>query len=303
MPKLKLQDVCTIIAGVGYKEAQRIFRQGETCEIVEIEGKKYKINTGAATAKLIAKKGGKVIMLARNEKALYQIREYILQETNCSPDLVTYRVLDILDEQKIKEFTHYLSQNEKRPIWLVYSIGLGAQAYSLQGDNPYLPFTDIPPEIVVKEFEVPVKGLLLLTQNLLPIFTKQEETRIVVVTSMSGIRPYMYGYSHASAKAGIHHAVRSLALEMSYRYGNIYVSEVLPGIIDTGLYDSANVIKAVQEIGETFGFFGEKKYNEDNFPLMPPSAVAEAIALVLESDAHILSINMVARGQFVNQGA
>jgi short-subunit dehydrogenase len=142
-----------------------------------------------------------------------------------------------------------------------------------------------------------------MVQNFEPIFQRGEETRIVVVTSMSGIRPYMYGYSHASAKAGIHHAVRSLTLELSYRYKSVYITEILPGIVDTGLYDSEEVIKSVREIGKTFGFFGENEYNQGNFPLMPPSAVAEAIVLALQSGAHILSINIVAHGQFVNIGA
>jgi len=300
MDKHKLKYVLIIVTGVGYKKANRIFHAGRTCELVQIEGVNYKVNIGAATAKLIAKTGAKICMVARNEQALFRLKEYICREINCDPGNVSYCNLDLLDENSVKDFISSLEKN--RPIWLVHSIGLGAQAYTVNGDNPYLPFTKISPDVVIKEFEIPVKSLLLLTKNLEPIFRQQKETRIVVVTSMSGIRPYMYGYSHASAKAGIHHAVRSLTLELIYRYKSIYVTEILPGIVDTGLYDSEEVIKAVQEIGETFGFFENKKYNEKNFPLMSPSSVAEAIVLALQSDAHFLSINMVAHGQFVNMG-
>jgi short-subunit dehydrogenase len=301
MKKYELSEVLIIVAGVGYKKANRIFRKGETCELIQIDGVNYKINIGTATAKLLAKLGARVCMVARNEQALSYIKEYIINETKCPSENIFYKSLDLLNEKSVKEFV--LSLDNDRPIWLVFSIGLGAQAYTINGDNPYLPFIQIPADVVVKEFEVPVKSLLLLVQNLAPRFSQQEETRIIVVNSMSGIRPYMYGYSHASAKAGIHHAVRSLALELGYQYKSVYVTEILPGIVDTGLYDSEEVIKSVKEIGKTFGFFGEREYNEENFPLMPPSSVAEAIVLALRSDAHILSINMVAQGQFVNIGA
>ncbi len=301
MKKYQLKEVCVIVAGVGYKKANRFFHGGKTCELINIDGVSYKINIGAATAKLLAKRGAKICMVSRNEQALSHIKEYICRETNCNPENVFYRNVGLTDEKSVTEFI--ASLDKARPIWLVHSIGLGAQAYTINGDNPYLPFTKIPPDVVVKEFEVPVKSLLLLVKYLEPIFKQQEETRIVVITSMSGIRPYMCGYSHASAKAGIHHAVRSLCLEFSSRYKSVYVTEILPGIVDTGLYDSEEVIKSVQEIGETFGFFGDKKYTVENFPLMPPSSVAEAVTLALESDAHILSINMVAHDQFPNMGA
>jgi len=296
-----LGNVLVIVSGVGYKKVNRIFGSEETSELIRIDGVNYKINVGAATAKTLAREGAKVCMVARREERLSNLRRYICDQTKCNSNNIFYRSVDLLDEKSVSAFVASLP--EDRPIWVVHSIGLGSQVYSINGDNPYLPFEKTPADVVVKEFEVPVKSLLLLVQSLEHTFQKQEETRVVVVTSMSGIRPYMYGYSHASAKAGIHHAVRSLSLELSRRYKSVYVSEILPGIVDTGLYDSKEVIKSVQEIGETFGFSGEKKYTEESFPLMPPSSVAEAIVLALQSDAHILSINMVAHGQFTNIGA
>lgn len=301
MDKYKLRDVLVIVTGAGYKEAKRVFHGGETCELIEINGAKYKINVGAAAAKAIAQAGAKICMVSRTKEKLHNLKKYICNETGCSRDNILYCATDLLDEQSVKDFVSLLEK--RRPIWIVHSIGLGAQAYRIKDDNPYLPVTQTPPELPTKEFETVVKSLLLLTQNLIPIFKEQKETRMVVVSSMSGIRPYMYGYSHASAKAGIHHAVRSLALELNYFYECVYVTEILPGIVDTGLYDSEEVIKSVGDIGETFGFYGDKRYSEENFPLTPPSAVADAIVLALQSNAHILSINMVALGQFPNMGA
>jgi short-subunit dehydrogenase len=301
MMKNKFNEILIIVTGAGYKKALRVFHNGKTSEMLRIHEINHKINIGAATAKFLASKGAKVCMVARSEEKLHNLKEYICRETKCNPSNVTYKAVDLLDENSVSEFV--ISLDKTKPIWLVHSIGLSAQMYEIGGDNPYIPFTQIPSDLITKEFETPVKSLLLLMRNLEPVFQKQKETKIVVVTSMSGVRPFMYGYSHASAKAGIHSAVRSLSLEMNQKYKSVYLTEILPGIVDTGMYDSDEVIKSVREIGESFGFVGNRSYTTENFPLMHPLSVAEAIFWVLESNAHILSVNMIARGQFANMGA
>ena len=46
-----------------------------------------------------------------------------------------------------------------------------------------------------------------------------------------------------------------------------------------------------------------KAYNcKQGLRLMPPSAVAEQIVGALTSKGHVTAINMVAEGQFTNQG-
>lgn len=297
----KLSRVLTIITGVGCKKARKIYHGGETCECIEINKEKYKLNIGAATAKEIAGHGGKILMIGRDEENLSHIREYIHKKIKCDLANILYEKLDLLNEKSVNKIVSLVPR--KYPVWLVHSVGLGAQAYNLVGDNPYLPITNIPLDTLIKEYEVPIKSLLLLIRSLLPIFIKQKTTKIVVVSSMSGVRPYMYGFSHASAKAGLHNAVRSLALELYYRYKSIYVTEILPGIVDTGLYDSKAVVKSVCKIGESFGLIGKRKYSVNNLPLSPPASIAEAILFALQSEAHILSINMVAMGQFPHLGA
>jgi short-subunit dehydrogenase len=131
-----------------------------------------------------------------------------------------------------------------------------------------------------------------MTQSLLPIFKNQNESRLVIVSSMSSVRSVPFGFSHTSAKAGLHNASRSLALELNK--SKIYVSEVMPGAVDTGLYDNEIVRKRIIEMAKMFG------YSYDEIPMMPPSSVADAVKICLESKSHILTINMVAQGQWPN---
>ena len=72
------------------------------------------------------------------------------------------------------------------------------------------------------------------------------------------------------------------------------MSEVLPGMVNTGLYDNPIVQRAVKKIGESFGHF----YGKENLPQMHPIEVANAVKLCLTSDSHILSINLIAKNQW-----
>jgi short-subunit dehydrogenase len=298
---IDLKDVLVLVTGTGYKESKRVFSQSNLSDIIEINNKKFKLNIGAATAKHLVSLGAEVCMVSGTEEKLSHLKNHICEFTKCSTDQVSYYATDLTNANDVKKFFGHLSKN--KPIWLVHCVGLGSQVYTVKNDNPYLSFTNISEELVTKEFEVTVNSLLLMMKNMEPLFNKQEETRVVVVTSMSGVRSFPYGFSHTAAKAGAHQAVRSLCLELSLNYKSVYVTEVLPGMVDTGLYDTDEVVETVQKISETFGFFGKKSYNADDSPVMPPSSVAESIGMALQSRAHILSVNLVGHGQFTNMGA
>lgn len=299
--KIKLRDSLVIVTGAGYKEAKKIFHGSNSNDIIEIDGKNFKLNIGAAVARHLIELGAKVCIVSNTEEKLINLKNHICEKTNCDDKDITYYSIDLTDSNNVSEFIKNLGREKQ--IWLVHCVGLGAQVYNVKNDNPYLSFNTISSDLVAKEFDVPVNSLLLMMKNLEPLFNKQSETRIVVVTSMSGIRPTIYGYSHSAAKAGIHHAVRSLSLELSLNYKSVYMTEILPGIVDTGLYDSDEVIEAVQKISASFGFFGDKSPSPDKIPVMPPSSVAEAIGMALKSEAHILSVNLVGHDQFTNMGA
>ena len=179
----------------------------------------------------------------------------------------------------------------------VHSAGLSTASYSLKDDNPYLSIEELPIELPSLEFTTVVQSLLVMMKGLLPIFKSQESSRVVVINSMSGIRSYPLGYSHSSAKGGLHNAVRALSLELSKR--NIFFSEIMPGIVDTGLYDSDAVIDAVKKIGAEFGY----DYGSNGIPKMSPYCVAEVVHTCLTNSANILSVNMVSQGQFTHQSA
>lgn len=277
-----------VVTGVGYRTGNDL---APTTNIYEAPA--VKVNMGAATALRAVQDGYSAVLVGRAEEKLQRIQDSI--RMTIADAEVSYVIADLLCAQDVTRLANTVG-DASHHVDLVQSLGLSAGAYRIADDNPYLRVNELPSDLPTVEFDTVVRGLLLLVQSFLPLWQRQPETRLVVINSMSGIRPYMRGYAHASAKAGLHHAVRSLALELAK--SNIFVSEVNPGAVDTGFYDSPKVQEAVAEIGREFGY----DYSS-GIPQMPPSSVADAVSLCLRSEAHILSINAVARGQFPQHGA
>lgn len=283
-----------LVTGVGFHS---VSSSGHDEEV--FTSKCIKPNMGAAIALELAQVGFPVILAARTEDKLCRVRDAIKRLVDGAE--VQIRVVDLLDSNQVRALAESMPKDLE--LDLVQSTGLSAGGYRLEDNNPYLPVENMPTELPTREFDAVVRSLLIVVQAFLERWRTQSETRIVVVNSMSGIRAYPRGFSHASAKAGLHHAVRSLSLELAKQM--IFVSEVNPGAVATGYYDSPSVQQAVAEIGRSFGYEYQSRVNPEHavIPQMPPRAVAEAVVLCLTSDAHILSVNAVAKGQFPNHGA
>lgn len=275
-----------VILGVGYKTSDT-FEKEENI----FESSNVKINIGAACARQLAEAGHDLIIISKTLEKINKIRnDLVVLYPNRT---IEAKAIDALKTEEVDEFFRSLDKDCHYDY--VHSAGLGAGSYQIQDDNPYLAIEDIPSDLPTKEFEVVVKSLLVFIRGFLPFFRNQSKSKVVVVNSMSGIRPYPLGFSHSSAKAGLHNAVRSLTLELNKEL--IYFSEINPGMADTGSYDGKAVIDSVQKISKEFG------YNYNELPQMSPYDVADAVKLCIESKSHILEVNLVSEGQFPHCGA
>lgn len=279
-----------VVTGVGYRDSRR--QQAEVGLSV-FSSDRIKPNIGAAVALKAAEAGYSLTLVSRTHSKLEAVRLSILERL---PDAsISVFETDLLDPASQRRLVDALPVEQE--VDVVHSAGLSASAYTLPGDNPYLDIDKTPVELPLLEFEAVARSLLITVQAFLPRWRTQHIARLVVVSSMSGIRAVPFGFSHSSAKAALHHAVRSLCLELNPL--GVRVSEVLPGIVNTGMYDSESVDYAIRKIGKSFGY----SYEAGNLPQMSPIDVAETVVLCLRSNAHILSVAMVAEGQFPNHGA
>ncbi|MCI0401426.1 MAG: SDR family oxidoreductase [Gammaproteobacteria bacterium] len=277
-----------VVTGVGFRKPADTSNPSNVFITPDV-----KPNIGAAVALEAARAGYAVVIVARTASKLERVRASIL-EVVPTAEIMSYPV-DLLDLRSVQNLASTLASG--REIDLVHSAGLSAGTYKLPNDNPYLAIDQTPGDLPVVEFEAVVRSLLFVIQAFLPRLREQIRSRIVVVSSMSGIRAVPFGFAHVSAKGGLRQAVRSLTLELNPL--GIQVSEVLPGIVNTGMYDSPAVDEAIRRMGHSFGY----SYEPGKLPQMTATAVSEAVILCLSSDAHILSIPMVASGQFPHHGA
>jgi NAD(P)-dependent dehydrogenase (short-subunit alcohol dehydrogenase family) len=287
-----------IVAGCGYKPLQHKFYDITTGEpshdSMEVYGQEMKLNIGSAVAGVLALNGANVHMVSRSEDKLENIREYLAKITE-DEELIECSALDVLDEKEVHDFVRCLPGD--KPLYWAQSVGLGAGSYELKDDNPYLPIEEIPLDLVEKESQIVLRSTHLMMKELLPRFREQNETRIAVISSMSAIRGYSYGGAHCAAKGAIDRYANAAMLGL-YR-DNIFVTSIRPGAVDTGMYDGEVVREAVKDAADEY----KCPWRENGIRLAPPTSVGEAVKYVFTATAHIPSLNIVAKGQFPNEGS
>ena len=184
------------------------------------------------------------------------------------------------------------------PLCWVQSVGLGAGTVKIKDDNPYLTIENISPELVEAETAV-LKDTISVLQTFLPRFKEQEETRIVIVTSMSAIRSVPGGSIHNAAKGAVSRFANASMIELGKN--KIFITDVRPGGVDTGMYDAKAIQESIEPMAISYGY--DWSIENGGLRLAPPSSVGKAVVTVLSSEAHITSLNLVARGQWPHEGS
>lgn len=286
-----------IVTGCGYKPLKHTFTdivsEQPSHDLIEINGVKMKLNIGSAIAGVLAQNGATVHMISTSPNKLKNIKK-ALSEIAEDKTLIEYSALDLLDENEVNKFVEKLPTD--KDIFWVQSVGLGAGSYKLKDDNPYLPLEEIGLDLIEAETMTAIKATHIMMKALLPIFKKQKETRIAIITSMSAIRGYSFGCTHTTAKGAIDRYSNSSMLAL-YK-DNIFVTTVRPGGVDTGMYDSPTVQEAINVVSDEY--MGQYRKHQT---YAPPSSVGEIIKDIFTISAHVTSINIVAKGQIPNEGS
>ena len=293
---MTLKDKLIIITGCGYKPAEHIFTDIVTGkpshDAVNIDNKEMKLNVGSGIAKVLAQNNASVLLVSKTEFKLKNLQQRLIEQTKNLN--INYAALDLLDQEQVNDFVKKLPKD--KTIYWVQSVGLGAGSYKVKDGNPYLRPEDIPLELIQRESEIVLSTTHIMFNALYPILKKQKESRIAVITSMSAIRGYSLGCTHCAAKGGLDRYTNSLMLA-KYKE-NIFVTAVRPGGVDIGMYDNESVQNSVNILSDEYNAQYRKHPT-----YMPPTAVGKVISTIFTIDAHIPSINIVAKGQWPNEGS
>jgi NAD(P)-dependent dehydrogenase (short-subunit alcohol dehydrogenase family) len=134
---------------------------------------------------------------------------------------------------------------------------------------------DVPLEMVRRQFETNVFGLLEMTRCILPAMKERHSGRIVNVSSVVGHFSGPYGGIYSATK----HSVEALsaAMRMELKKHGIKVVVVNPGLTATGFHKEAfGTLSGFMEKSEHSGWYSS--YMEKHMGGAPPSVAAAAIA-------------------------
>ena len=179
---------------------------------------------GEATAKLLAKKGAKVVLGARRREKLGQIVDYI--ESNDGQ--AVFKAMDVTKP----------SDNEAI-VKLAWDIFGGVDAILLNaGLMPSSPVSALKTDEWNRMVDVNIKGVLNGVAAVMPTFIEQKSGYVLAVSSVAGLKNYPGASVYGGTKWFVRNFMEVLRMEAAMEGTNIRTSTLYPAAISTELLDT-----------------------------------------------------------------
>ena len=175
---------------------------------------------GKACAEAFAKKGAKVALAARRIDRLKSIEKNLKANGFDAESFLC----DVRDEKQIKTLANQVQKKLGHCDVLVNNAGISLI-------NPFIKSTTSDLDRVL---ETNLRGLMLLTREVLPSMIKRKTGAIINISSMAG----KVGLENLAIYCASKFAVNgfSLALLEEVRKHNVKVSHICPGMVDTEIH-------------------------------------------------------------------
>ncbi|KAL0078926.1 hypothetical protein J3Q64DRAFT_1734017 [Phycomyces blakesleeanus] len=175
---------------------------------------------GEACAREFAKEGSNLILAARRLSKLDELKADILKQ---HPNITIYTVaLDVSDKENIDKVVPGLLEKVKHVDVLVNNAGL------VIGLDRLL---DTSAEAIDAMFNTNVKGLVFLTQAVLPGMLARQTGHIINLGSVAGKQSYGGGSIYCATKHAVDAITRALSIELVDT--PLRVSQICPGMVKT----------------------------------------------------------------------
>ncbi|WP_040833635.1 SDR family NAD(P)-dependent oxidoreductase [Nocardia brevicatena] len=283
-----------VVTGVNMRVAARTFTKTDTEDTVTFEGLGYKLNAAAGAAVELAKRGHLVHMMGSHEHHLRLIQKYLM------PAGSRYDLVDLLDTDAVAEFAEEVGQIARREdisVHLVHYAGISESTVPMPRGTIFLDPWETPAKAIPEIVGSNTVTWLNLLQAMRPMFRRQERSKVVLISAVAATRTGRLHGLDAIQKAAAHAMARTLALDLTKE--NIFVTEVMPGLTDTGFYDADATLEAVTLAAREYGY----DYTEETFPLFSSRKVGEAVGFAIDIDAHVREISLIPYGQWPHLGA
>jgi len=178
---------------------------------------------GFEIADLLVKSGKNVIILGRDKVKLDKAESKL--KISCHGNDVKSIVCNIGDEKDIKSFGNYISKNNYSIEYLFNNAGKGLFTKAENSNS----------ELIDSIFEANLKGMILLTSEILGITSPDEELTIVNIMSTSSLFGRSEETIYCAAKWGARGYTEALRTELKGTKRNIIA--VYPGGMKTNFWN------------------------------------------------------------------
>jgi NADP-dependent 3-hydroxy acid dehydrogenase YdfG len=174
---------------------------------------------GAACAKLFARSGAKLILVARRQERLQALATELQRAYGTSSYLLT---LDVRDRAAVQQALQSLP-----PAWAEIDILINNAGLSRGLDKLYSGAVQDWEEMI----DTNIKGLLYVTRAVLPGMVERGRGHVVNIGSIAGRQTYPGGAVYCASKAAVRAISEGLKLDL---LGTpIRVTEIQPGLVET----------------------------------------------------------------------
>jgi NADP-dependent 3-hydroxy acid dehydrogenase YdfG len=212
---------------------------------------------GAATARLLAQKGLRVVLGARRTDRL----EAIASEIRDKGGVAEYRTLDVTSLEDMQAFVEFAKDKFGRLDVMVNNAGI----------MPLSKLEALKIDEWNRMIDVNIRGVLHGIAAALPIFKQQHSGQFVNISSIGGHIVYPTAAVYCATKFAVWAISEGLRQEST----DIRVTIISPGVTESELPNTITDAEAAQWVGE----FREA--------IIPPDAIARAIAFAIEQPADV----------------
>lgn len=239
-------------------------------KVVVVDGASSGI--GRATAKALAERGDKLVLVARRGDALEELRA----ELGADADVLVTPA-DVTDDAAMEEVAQQaVAQHGRIDAW-IHCAAVGAFGH----------FLDVPVRTLRRVVDVTLVGSMLAARAALRVFQAQREGTLVLVSSVDSAAPIPYLTVYDTAKGGVATLAMALRGELTeLGYDDIKVVDVRPPSTDTPFFTHAA------------NYVGRKAHAPP--PAYDPDTVAKGILDALDAPEDVKSVGLMAKLQRLN---
>ncbi|KAF1797962.1 hypothetical protein FB192DRAFT_1166330 [Mucor lusitanicus] len=224
---------------------------------------------GEASARQFAQEGSNLVLTARRVEKLEQLKADILKS---HPNIHVHAVqLDVRDKKQIDTVIAELPEQVKDIDVLLNNAGM------VIGTDPLV---EVEEAVVDQMLATNVKGLVFLTQAVVPRMKERGAGHVINIGSVAGKQAYAGGSIYCATKFAVDAITKALAIELVDT--PIRVSQICPGLVNTEF--------------STIRFRGDKEKADNVYKGLQPLVaddIAELIVFTAGRPAHVNIADML----------